>query len=138
MRCPDCNKFVGYEEGEPEIELSLDAPTPEDVNPVAVVTGEARIVLSCGECGTELKEATLTFESQVEVPAGHIGDGHELSLADEQPSGEMTSRTEGRGRRVRTFYGATVDAEVTCSCGNFVAYETLSDDVQASAMDETV
>lgn len=64
MRCPDCNKFVSYDDSaEPEVnDLNFNDGT---------VTGNVRVVLNCGDCGTELKEAAFDFETKVEVPADH-------------------------------------------------------------------
>jgi len=59
MRCPDCNKFVSFEENEPEVE-SIDVDGDRNV------TATVRIVNSCGECGQELKEATLDMEKSFE------------------------------------------------------------------------
>lgn len=59
MRCPDCNKFVPFDEGNvDEVEVEID----EDTGTVSI-TG--RVVLPCAECGTELKE--LAVDDQVET-----------------------------------------------------------------------
>jgi hypothetical protein len=58
MRCPDCNKFVSY--GEAEVEVSA-----EELNEDAV-SAEVRVMLPCAECGTELKEANLTAEEDLD------------------------------------------------------------------------
>lgn len=53
MRCPDCAKFVGYDDGSvDEVEADIDADTGE-------VTIGGRVVLPCAECGTDLKELTV-------------------------------------------------------------------------------
>ena len=51
MRCPDCNKFVSFDEGEPKVQ-SIEIDT-------SGVKCEVRIVMNCGECGQELKEAIV-------------------------------------------------------------------------------
>jgi hypothetical protein len=57
MRCPDCNKFVAYDDSnEPEAD---DA----DVDAEGRVSGTVRVYLACAECGTELKEANFDLES---------------------------------------------------------------------------
>lgn len=59
MRCPECNKFVGFDDGNvDEVEVEID----EDSGAVTV-TG--RVVLPCAECGTELKE--LSVDETVET-----------------------------------------------------------------------
>lgn len=59
MRCPDCSKMVSY--GEPEAELQS-----EDVDDDGKVSATVRLVLPCGECGTELKDNEFEFE--IETP----------------------------------------------------------------------
>jgi hypothetical protein len=48
MRCPDCNKFVSFDE--PEIE----GDDPDIVG--TAVSGNVRIVLKCADCGGELMD----------------------------------------------------------------------------------
>lgn len=64
MRCPDCNKFVAYDtEQEPEV-------GDEDVtgsDGLYTVTAEVRRVLSCAECGTELKDLSFSLSAEVAV-----------------------------------------------------------------------
>ena len=139
MRCPDCNKFVAFDENEPEVEsLEVD----EDGNVIASV----RIVNACADCGTELKEATLEMESNIgnEALNKHQGKGHELKI--EERGSERTQRSgyfkKGQfvaafGRYAKTFYGAEVEFAVTCSCEKLNPIEgSVTDDVQASSMDE--
>lgn len=53
MRCPDCNKFVPFDEGDvDDIEAEIDEDTGE-----VMISG--RVVLPCAECGTELKELNV-------------------------------------------------------------------------------
>lgn len=53
--CDQCQKFVSFDtEQEPELDLSVDDE--------GVVTGNARIVNTCADCGQELTEATLDVE----------------------------------------------------------------------------
>ena len=55
-RCSSCNKFVSFDESEPEVNnLEVD----EDGH----VTAEVRIVNACAECGEELTEANLEAEA---------------------------------------------------------------------------
>ncbi len=125
MRCPDCNRFVAYNQDDPEVELEV---TSEGV------TGDVRIVLTCEQCGTELKESTFEVSTDDDL-TGHEGDEHEL---DVEADAEPTTRTEGHGRGTKTFYGYHMTYKVTCSCtpGQPVLSEEWGDDVQASSMDE--
>lgn len=54
MRCPDCNRFVAFDyEQEPEVDLSPMFTGLQEVTTEITV----RHLLTCAECGTELKEA---------------------------------------------------------------------------------
>src|SRR5882724_4810212 len=109
MRCPDCNKFAAYDDStEPEVEVQLE----DD----GTFSGNARIVLTHDECGTELKEASFDFDGEVpeEIVKEHKGDEHDLEL--EVGSTELDSRTEGKGRYMKTFYGYRATLDLTCSC----------------------
>jgi len=81
MRCPDCNKFVSQEAGDPE--------TSEDVSG-DTLTVEVRIVQNCVECGTELKESTLTLERDLS-DEGHDGDAKFAGVAAD-PDERETAR----------------------------------------------
>ena len=140
MRCPDCNKFVSFDEADPEVNTL-------EINEDGVVTAEVRIVNNCAECGTELKEATLEMEHDHSAECEeHKGDGHELSV--EESSSERDSRsgyfkkgvfTPAYGRYAKTLYSATVSYVITCSCSDEWKVEgDVSDEIQASHMDEMV
>jgi hypothetical protein len=59
MRCPDCNKFVPFEEGNVEdVEVEIDEQS-------GAVSIQGPVRLPCGECGTDLKE--YNFEETVET-----------------------------------------------------------------------
>lgn len=148
-RCPDCNKFVSNEETDPEVESveieDVSAPSelddvPNDTDDAdAEITASVRIVNACADCGTELAEAELEPTTTITIPGPHRLPGHEISV--DETGSSRTSRSEGKGRGMRTFYGATIDVEVSCSCGKMLAADgkaltaELSDDVQASGMD---
>jgi hypothetical protein len=138
MRCPGCNKFVSYEEVDPEVDLSLDwsGDTP-------TISGSVRIVNACEDCGEELKEATFDIYVDAKVGANEESfkahKEHELSV--EPGEVERTCRSEGKGRGAKTFYGASVEIVVTCmTCvgSPTVTTVTWADEVQASSMDELV
>jgi len=132
MRCPDCNKFVAFEEMDPEVDLSVD----EDAN----VSAEIRIVNSCAECGTELKEATFDLEQDKAEECGdHIGEGHSLEIEEEDPERDQKSEGSKNPRYAKTFYGFRVAYVISCGCSEkepFKCQGELSDYVQASGMDE--
>lgn len=61
MRCPDCNKFTGLENGEPEINNSAAEVSGASVD-VQVDIHHAR---NCADCSTELKALDMTLEESV-------------------------------------------------------------------------
>ena len=64
MRCNDCNKFVSFDDStEPEAEIEID----ED----GQISGTVRIVLTCAECGTELKESNFDVSEEADIEDGH-------------------------------------------------------------------
>lgn len=139
MYCPDCNKFVPYDESEPEVQ-SLD------LDPEGNVTTDVRVVLVCGECSGELKEANFSCDDN--APAKnleeHNGYKHpEFKYLEnfevEEGDVEFTTRTKGKGRWTETFYGFTLDYSVKCNeCEDTVYEGTISDDIKASHMDELI
>jgi hypothetical protein len=142
MRCPDCNKFVSYDDQtEPEVELEVD----EDGN----VSGTAHIILTCADCGTELKTADFDVEASLEIPEGHKGEGHELEI--ELDGAELTvdrQTTDRHGkpiknpRYMKTLYGYSAEFTVRCSCqetdADDLATGSASENISASSMDEQV
>jgi len=146
MRCPDCSKFVSFEQSDPEVEFDLqdqrtepaetDPPTDQDVE----VTVQARLVLACAECGTELKEASLEDAHTVTI-TGHVGDGHGLEV--EETSSDTTDRYDGKpgtpSRYRRHYYGATVGYQVLCECSpEALAEGQFELEESASGFDELV
>lgn len=145
MRCASCNKFVSFDtESDPEVEnLEVD----DEGN----VSMSVRIVNTCAECGDEMTEASMDIEVERDAYCQdwdeHIKEKHEANEEGEIPEGkepvlevseagsERTSRSEGKGRGMKTFYGAKIDFEVKCKC-EWTATGTAEDDVQASSMDE--
>lgn len=127
MRCPDCNKFVSYDDSqEPEVSLDVQGES---------IVGDVRIVLPCADCGTDLKEYTFDIDEGFEFPDSKDGqhDEHDVTINANEATLEV--RTEGAGRGLRTFYGFELSVSIECSCGA-KAEKTLKDDVQASSMDE--
>lgn len=103
MRCPDCNKFVSYND-EDEIEVQTEEATYDKEERTVQVQVEVRIAKTCGECGTELKEATIEIDKTIEnVDESEIADG-DLDVDCELSA---DSWSKGHGRWTETFYGVS-------------------------------
>lgn len=112
MRCPECKRFVSVEQGDPTDGLVLE------INEEAV-TGEVHLTIICAECNTELAEADVEVEMPFKLE--HVGECGPDELTGIQPVVTMSDETaiaddryEGKGRGTRHFYGADVEATVTC------------------------
>ncbi len=155
MRCPDCNKFVSMEVSDPEVD-TLEVDTDGTVN----IT--VRIVRTCAECGTELKEATLEFSTQdyTQIVEDHIKEFHperpkvpegEGEVEVEAPEGEEkvyadeveldiseegVEALEETEKRV-SYFGAEVQFCIKCeSCNKDITDGAAHDRVAASEMEE--
>jgi hypothetical protein len=132
MRCDQCNKFASYDDStDPEVDV--------DLSDDGSFSGQVRIVLTCADCGQELKESTFDFDGEVpeEILAEHKGDEHSLSF--EAGDNELLTRSEGKGRYTKTFYGYRAGLDLSCTCQSEGLWSTeFTDDVQASHMDELV
>lgn len=151
MRCPDCNKFVGLEFQDPE-DVNLDMSGEEltdDGELCLLVSMQCRIVRNCADCGNELKEANLEVsDDEANVESAGLdkciekkGDGYawkdghgDLSISETS----VNQIEEGGGRYAKAYFGAEVEYEVKCKCGEVLHTGTVSDKVAASAMDELV
>lgn len=156
MRCPDCNKFVAYEEEEPEIDDENPEFGPTDTG----VSFNVVIKNTCADCGTELKEASFDPEVQFEsdILEAHRGEGHELSvevadasreqdsepkpkLVKDRKTGEMKMKYPNP-RFTKTLYGFQATVFLYCRCkgegGDAVESITVDDFISASSMDELV
>jgi hypothetical protein len=128
MRCPDCNKFVSFDQLDPEIESSIEGTE---------IVGTVRLVLACAECGGELKEANLDFQVDLEHTCeDENNDDSDLEIISE--GGEVKDRYEGKGRRAKHFYGADLTFEVKCRDCEETFDVTTSVEEQASGFDELV
>ena len=128
MRCPDCNRFVGFDAQDPEVELEVDGK--------GLVTGSVRCALACMECGGELKEANFEVEVPIDVPEAE--DGHEHSLVVDTT--DVTATESGGGRYKRNNRGFELSFTVKCEedgCA-FSAGDEASDNLPASQWDELV
>ena len=140
MRCPDCNKFVAFEEVEPEVN-SIEVNDKK-------VSVETRIVNCCADCSTELTDAEIKMEHDFSEDAdAHEEKCKEASYEAREVGVERTSKSgyhnkkgewvNAGGRYAKTFYGVSLDYEVVCEyCGEVVASGTLEDFEQASSMNE--
>jgi hypothetical protein len=147
MRCPDCSKFVSFDtEQDPEIDVSVDDE--------GVVTGNVRIVNTCAECSTELKEATMDLEADLSDQIVEHRDADENkdkpeehdtlsvdtdggSRFDELQNKDRHGKTIKNTRYMKHLYGAEVEITVTCKCGETFT-NTWRDSVQGSGMEEMV
>lgn len=159
MRCPNCNKFVSYDtEVEPDV-----VSDPEVAETTLVVT--VRRVLSCAECGDELKEAELEVEQELEFfrsieqpdveKAMDAGDaayealgeagaipGHSDGCGENSRSYDFSldyaPTEEAGGRYAKTYYGVEVSGTVTCETCSATAEVNASVKEAASFFDELV
>lgn len=143
MRCPDCNKFVPFEQrevdgGDVDVEVSDDG----------TASAEVEIVNECGECGTDLTQAAFSLEAS--EPAFDEDDikAHREAHPDctgfeaEEVSAERIEHSEGKGRGRRQFYGVEVTFVVKCECDESVKdrlvseEQSMSEEIQSSSMEE--
>lgn len=157
MRCNSCEKFVSYDtEVDPE---ENEEPTIEGLT----FTASYRRVLTCADCGDELKGATIDFSVDLDTFKMPVGDdGEEQDATDEEiencggvadavhewemdvtatPTTEtVTKDRHGKPikshRYMKTLYGVQVEGTAKCSKCGLVAVIDDTDSVQASGMDE--
>jgi hypothetical protein len=102
---------------------------------------DVRIVRSSACCSEEMKE--YSFDGTIDVVVkDHFGEGHSLTLND----GDCEATENGGGRYKKSYYGFSLEGEITCSCGKEVICDTteyvdgssvlIRDEVAASEMDE--
>lgn len=129
MRCPNCNKFPSVEMGEVESEVEVGDSS---------ITGNVRIVLTCADCGEELKEAN--FDVSVALELKHAEDclssegESELEL-DFEPEA-FDEFVPPNKKRQKHMYGASAEATVTCPSCKATATASWRDSVQSSGMEE--
>jgi hypothetical protein len=143
MRCPDCSKFVGMENGDLEVnDLSIDTD--------GQVSVDVSLPRNCAECSTELKRGEFQTEEQVDLepeqcgsPDAKVeGEGDEAvrlhSLEIEELSSDVSE--SGGGRYKKNMIGFDLEFEVTCTnpgC-ELKIKGSIGDAMQASAFDESV
>lgn len=141
-RCPSCNKFVGIEAAEPEVN-SVEVEADGEA-----VRADVRLALVCLECGEELSEYNFEIEAEIDEVSTHAQAhdeaGVEYTLDVEDNGAEAFDRYQTQDRHgkpiknmryQRHFYGVNVDVKVTCSCGQEFDAQ-LTGEEQASAFDQ--
>jgi len=131
-RCNDCQKFVGLENGDPEVD-------GEDLTE-GTVTIEVRLTRNCAECSGELKEYTFPLEADHsdEIKAHeeehHDGDPQEYTLEVDSTEADES----GGGRYKKNMISVTAHYTITCDeCkAEVVADAEVSDEAPASSFDE--
>jgi hypothetical protein len=150
MRCPDCNKFVSYDEPQCEVgSVELDGDT---------VRANVTVQLNCQECSQTLKDAEIEAETQIEhvckpeaerekdqKPDPDYKEGDDQFEVENDGDAEGSSRLEDKDRNgkqikhyryMKTFYGFTLDTEIRCrKCGECFPV-TLEGEEQASGFNE--
>lgn len=144
MRCPDCNKFVSMDLGEPEVE-SIDI----DVD--GTVTASVLISRNCSDCGTTLKQGSLELTWTPSDGAAKLLSDHlerhstdKSDPADDTPACEGSLEVQDKGADAveggtykKPTFGATVDFDVTCSGDSeFVVSGVLEGFLSASDLEE--
>ena len=144
MRCPDCNKFVSMDLGEPEVEgIEVDVDLPG-------VTANVRIQRSCTECGTVLKTGELELAWNSEPNDARLIEEHlkvHKKYADEhdgEEPGEIEVEEDGvegledlMVKPKKPHYGATVNFLIKCSCDpNFGVSGGMTGWMPGSEMEE--
>lgn len=155
MRCPDCNKFVAYDEATVEFESAVVTEQCLEVT--------ARVVLPCAECGGELKDATIDCTVDFDHECKKDGkpdedydpesgkqfeiEDEQFEIEDEYPEATPTDRMEDKDRRgkqiknyryMKRFYGFEAQFELRCrKCGEKFTVD-VSGEEQASGFNELV
>jgi hypothetical protein len=135
MRCQDCAKFASLELG--DVESDCQAECVDQVGNVTswVVAGNVRIVLTCADCGQELKE--MRFEPTIGVELAHKDDCPNRVEVDLEFEPEAVDKFEPpRAKRQTHYYGAAGTATLTCAgCAAKVEAEWV-EWVKSSQMEE--
>lgn len=77
-RCPDCERFVSLEPSD-EGEFTID---PE-VDEVGNITAEFRLVVTCAECGGEMKEASVEiYIDPTEEIEAHLTEHTQIEIRE--------------------------------------------------------
>lgn len=152
MRCPDCNKFVSYDEPQCEVNsVELDE---------TLVRASVTVQLNCQDCGGTLKDAEIEAEAEIRheckpeaerdkdwKPEADYkpDDGESQYEVESDGDAEGTNRMETKDRHgkpikssryMKSFYGFTLESEIKCrKCGEVFGV-TVEGEEQASAFNE--
>lgn len=150
MRCPDCNKFVSYDEPQCEVgSVELGGET---------VRANVTVQLNCEDCGGTLKDAEIEAETEIEheckpeaerdkewKPDADLEKDDDQYELESDGDAEGTNRMETKDRHgkpikssryMKSFYGFTLESEIKCrKCGEVFSV-TLKGEEQASAFNE--
>jgi len=161
MRCPSCNRFVPNGDPEASVESGEDfeAEISEKTEPVEggepikkrvliiKCTPEVRVMIPCGECGTELKDTTFEMEMETEhecdqlpevtpVEGIEIEGEFEVEATDDYKTKDRHGKPIKNPRYQAHLYGAEVTAKATCPfCQEEIEF-SASDQTDSSSMEE--
>jgi len=150
MRCPDCNKFVSYDEPQCEVSnVDADGDT---------VRASVTVQLNCQDCGGTLKDAEIEAEAEIDheckpdserekdwKPDPEFKEGEDQFEIENEGDAEGTNRLQTKDRNgkeiklmryMKSFYGFTLEPEIRCrKCGE-VFTVTIEGEEQANAFNE--
>lgn len=122
--CSNCAKFVSLELTDPE-DQGFDIGTDE------MITGDVRMLLSCADCGSEMADATVSFEEDAELEHTAACQEEERELTLDGP--ELDYDEEGGGRFSKHLYMVKASMSVKCeTCGAERTLELTSEKVASS------
>lgn len=120
-RCPDCNKFTGLENADPEVDESSIDSTQGAID----FNYNVRMVRQCADCGQEMKSYDGEAEAHVELEDieefQKLPDSIREGLIDGSISYEVSADTNaeveesGGGRYKKNIITATVTIDYTVS-----------------------
>ena len=102
------------------------------------VAGSVRIVLTCADCGEELKEASFDVDVAFELKHAEEclnSEGESELELDFEPEA-FDEFVPPNKKRQRHMYGASAEAAVTCTSCKATATASWRDSIQSSAMEE--
>lgn len=145
MRCPNCQKFVSMENGEPQVSSVEASLSGDSIN----ITAEAEHTRNCADCGTELKSLGISFEGNVSL--SDFEKPSEMTDADFEKwkSGLKKAECEidedgsdsdesGGGRYAKNMIGVVVDYTLKVTSKKITVEKSgqLREENPASAYDE--
>ena len=150
MRCPDCNKFVSYDDPQCEVNsVEIDGTT---------IRASVTVSLNCQDCGGTLKDSEIEAECDFDheckpkserpkeqAPEADYKEGEDQFEIESDGDAEGTNRLQDKDRHgkqikssryMKSFYGFTMEPEIKCrKCGEVFSV-TLEGEEQASAFNE--